>query len=132
VSNECQTRRGGVPRRCWRSVRRAWSDGKRSRTVELDERHYIDVDAEGEALGLEVLYPELGVRVTDLARTWRLPADELATVITTVLGRSVPMTATAAIDVVGVSYATVSTSAGAPVPVPPTQSISVPSELVTR
>jgi uncharacterized protein YuzE len=107
-------------------------DGERSRAVELDERHYIDVDAEGKALGLEVLYPEMGVRVTDLARTWRLPADELATVITTVLGRSVPMTTTAATDVVAVSYATVSAPAGAPVPVPAAQSISVPSELVTQ
>jgi uncharacterized protein YuzE len=39
--------------------------GERLRAVEIDETTYIDVDADGQALGIEVLYPSMGLHLTD-------------------------------------------------------------------
>jgi uncharacterized protein YuzE len=91
------------------------SEGARARTVECDERHYVDLDDEGAPVGFEVLYPRMGVRLAALTRAWPIPADEVANAIKTAIGESIPMTATAAVDAYGVA-ATFSTpsSAGAP------------------
>lgn len=35
--------------------------GVRSRAVEIDEATYVDIDAAGQALGLEFLYPAMGM-----------------------------------------------------------------------
>ncbi len=39
-------------------------EGDRLRAVEIDDRTYVDVDAEGRALGVEVLYPAMGLDLT--------------------------------------------------------------------
>jgi len=101
-------------------------EGSRLRAVELDERHYVDVDADGIALGFEVLYPRMGVRIADLSASWGIPAEETASAITAALGQSVPMTATVAADVFGLSYATVSTPGSVPHQATAAHSISVP------
>lgn len=36
-------------------------DGVRMRAVEIDETTYVDVDADGRALGIEFLYPAMGI-----------------------------------------------------------------------
>ncbi len=37
------------------------SDGVRTRAVEIDEATYVDVDADGQAIGVEFLYPAMGM-----------------------------------------------------------------------
>jgi uncharacterized protein YuzE len=105
-------------------------EGTRARTVELDERHYVDVDDEGAALGFEVLYPRMGIRLAELCHSWPLMVDEVADAITAVLGQSAPMTTTAAVEVFGVPYATFSTPGGAAGPATTSRSMSVPPELL--
>jgi uncharacterized protein YuzE len=41
-------------------------EGERLRAVEIDETTYIDVDADGHALGIEVLYPSMGLALTEV------------------------------------------------------------------
>jgi uncharacterized protein YuzE len=43
------------------------SDGDRARTVELDDVVYLDVDTDGHAVGLELLYPSLGLDAHKIA-----------------------------------------------------------------
>lgn len=105
-------------------------EGARARTVEFDERHYVDVDEAGAALGFEVLYPRMGIRLAEIADSWRLQIDDLANAIMAALGEPVPMTVTAAVDVFGVPYATFSTPGGAAVSANTARSVSVPPELV--
>ena len=48
------------------------SDHERSRTVEVDEATYVDVDANGLAIGIEFLYPAQGVALQEVARRFSL------------------------------------------------------------
>jgi len=38
------------------------ADGDRARTVEINDVTYVDVDANGRPVGIEVLYPRLAAR----------------------------------------------------------------------
>ncbi len=42
-------------------------DAARAKTVEVDDVIYVDVDAEGRAVGLELLYPSLGLDAQKIA-----------------------------------------------------------------
>lgn len=39
-------------------------DGVRARAVEIDETTYVDVDQNGQALGIEFLYPAMGIALS--------------------------------------------------------------------
>lgn len=105
-------------------------EGARARAVEFDERHYVDVDAAGAALGFEVLYPQMGIRLAEIADSWRLEVNDLASAITAALGEPVPMTMTAAVDVFGAPYATFSTPGVAAGSTSVARSVSIPPDLV--
>lgn len=42
-------------------------DGERANTIEVDDVTYVDVDADGHLLGLELLYPSLGINLEGVA-----------------------------------------------------------------
>jgi uncharacterized protein YuzE len=42
-------------------------DAERAKTIEVDDVVYVDVDAEGQAIGLELLYPSLGLDAQKIA-----------------------------------------------------------------
>jgi uncharacterized protein YuzE len=65
-------------------------DGERERTVELDESTYVDVDADGYAVGFEFLYPSLGIDVAGAARRFSLDRH-LPEIITAITEAGVPM-----------------------------------------
>jgi uncharacterized protein YuzE len=46
--------------------------GVRERTVEVDEALYVDVDGEGRAIGLEILYPAMGMDLGAAAARFQL------------------------------------------------------------
>jgi uncharacterized protein YuzE len=54
---------------------RVEGSGERARTVEIDDVTYVDVDADGRAVGIELLYPSLGVNLGGLAEAFGLHAD---------------------------------------------------------
>jgi uncharacterized protein YuzE len=43
------------------------ADGARARTIEVDDVVYVDVDEGGRAVGLELLYPSLGLDAQKIA-----------------------------------------------------------------
>lgn len=47
-------------------------EGERLRAVEIDDTTYIDVDADGRALGIEVLYPSMGLNLTEAVARFSL------------------------------------------------------------
>lgn len=47
-------------------------DGERARTVEIDDALYVDVDSEGHAVGIEILYPALGIDLEAAASRFQL------------------------------------------------------------
>jgi uncharacterized protein YuzE len=48
------------------------SDDERTRTIEVDDVIYIDVAAAGQIVGLELLYPSLGIDAQKIADATRL------------------------------------------------------------
>jgi uncharacterized protein YuzE len=48
------------------------SNSARERTVEIDETTYVDADAAGHAVGIELLYPSMGVELEDMATRFHL------------------------------------------------------------
>jgi uncharacterized protein YuzE len=48
------------------------SDGIRKRAVEVDDTTYVDVDSEGRPVGIEWLYPSLGISLAGVAQQFRL------------------------------------------------------------
>lgn len=53
-------------------------DGVRARAVELDEATYVDVDRDGQALGLEFLYPAMGLDLDAAVGRFQLHAQRHA------------------------------------------------------
>jgi len=47
-------------------------EGVRMRTIEIDEATYVDVDRDGRALGIEFLYPAMGVNLEAAAVRFQL------------------------------------------------------------
>jgi uncharacterized protein YuzE len=45
-------------------------DGASTRTVEVDDYRILDLDADQQVLGLEVLYPAANLRIAAIAREW--------------------------------------------------------------
>jgi uncharacterized protein YuzE len=48
------------------------TDADRARTVEIDDTTYVDVDAADRAVGIELLYPSLGVNLENVAARFHL------------------------------------------------------------
>jgi uncharacterized protein YuzE len=48
------------------------AEGDRQRAVEIDDSTYVDVDHDGRALGLEFLYPSMGLNLQEVARRYAL------------------------------------------------------------
>ena len=46
--------------------------GERARTVEVDDTTYVDVDVDGRPIGIELLYPSLGLRLDLVAQRFQL------------------------------------------------------------
>ena len=66
--------------------------GPRARTVEIDDRHYADVDAEGRLVGFEILYPGLPMRLAELAQQFGIGEAELAEAVAAVVPEAVTVT----------------------------------------
>jgi uncharacterized protein YuzE len=49
-----------------------FTDAERARAVEVDEALYVDVDADGRAIGLEILYPAMGIDLPAAADRFQL------------------------------------------------------------
>ena len=58
-------------------------EGDRARTIEIDEAHYVDVDEQGAALGIEILYPTTGSRIGEILERFGLAGqlEEVARVV---------------------------------------------------
>lgn len=65
-------------------------DGERLRAVEVDDTTYIDVDADGRALGIEVLYPSMGVHLTEVVTRFSLQ-HQLPEILTTISASGAPV-----------------------------------------
>lgn len=65
-------------------------DGERRRAVEIDDSTYVDVDADEGAIGIEFLYPSLGLNVQAAARAFGLE-PQLAAIITAISGTDAPI-----------------------------------------
>jgi uncharacterized protein YuzE len=50
-------------------------DGARTRAIEIDEATYIDIDRDGQALGLEFLYPAMGINLDAVVDRFQLHAQ---------------------------------------------------------
>lgn len=59
----------------------ALSNGNQASAVEIDDSHFIDVDEQGRTLGIEVLYPSMGIEFDVLATRTRVPLLELVRVV---------------------------------------------------
>lgn len=55
--------------------------GDQARAVELDDSHFIDIDEHGRVLGIEVLYPRMGIELDVIAAHTGIPALELVRVV---------------------------------------------------
>src|SRR4051794_37531544 len=64
------------------------ADGQRDRTVEYDDSHYVDLDAAGNAIGIEILYPRMGMRLEKLAAIYGFSTGEVRAAIGVVLSRT--------------------------------------------
>lgn len=64
------------------------TDADRDRTVEYDDSHYVDLDASGNAIGIEILYPRMGMRLEKLAAIYGFSTGEVRAAIGVALGRT--------------------------------------------
>ncbi|HWV87361.1 MAG TPA: DUF2283 domain-containing protein [Capillimicrobium sp.] len=64
-------------------------DGERDRAIEIDDALYVDVDAEGRALGIEILYPELGMDLEAVASRFQLH-DQLPAIVAAIADAHAP------------------------------------------
>ncbi len=62
------------------------AEGLRDHAIEIDESTYVDVDVDGHALGLEFLYPSIGIDVHGAAR--RLSLEEQIPAIVAAITRA--------------------------------------------
>jgi uncharacterized protein YuzE len=66
------------------------ADGERQRAVEIDDSTYVDVDADGRPIGLELLYPSLGINLLGAARRFALE-QQLGEMITAIVETGAPV-----------------------------------------
>ncbi len=62
------------------------ADGDRVRAIEIDDATYVDVDADDRPIGIELLYPSMGVNLVGVAEQLALEprlADIIAAITTT-------------------------------------------------
>lgn len=64
-------------------------DGKRHRAVEIDDATYVNVDADERPIGIELLYPSLGLDLQPAVRRFGLE-QQLAEIISAIAGSNAP------------------------------------------
>lgn len=65
-------------------------DGERQRAIEIDDSTYVDVDDVGRAVGLELLYPSLGLNLQEAARRYSLE-EQLPRIIAAIVETGAPI-----------------------------------------
>ena len=60
-------------------------DGERHHAVEIDDSTYVDVDADERPIGIEILYPSLGLDLQPTVRRFGLE-QQLAEIISAIAG----------------------------------------------
>ena len=108
--------------------------GERARTEEFDDRHYIDLDSGGNPLGIEILYPEMGLELEAISERFGLQRQlvELVEAAGASHHAVAPQAGyTAATHVLGATYSLV-LSPGTPtmLPQPASRSSSAPPEVL--
>jgi uncharacterized protein YuzE len=106
--------------------------GTRQTTIEIDERHYVDVDDHGGVLGIEVLYPRMGLDLGQICDEFGLGNDqaEIVRALEAILP-SGHTSVTAVTQVYVVPYAVISgTEAPVTPPANASRASSVPPEIV--
>ncbi len=66
------------------------AEGERARAIEVNDVTYVDVDAENRPLGIELLYPSMGLDVLGLATTLSLEA-RLGEIIAAITSSDAPV-----------------------------------------
>ena len=66
-------------------------DGSRARTVEIDDATYIDVDVDDRPIGVELLYPSMGVNLRGIAERLALES-QLPDIIRAITASGAPVT----------------------------------------
>jgi uncharacterized protein YuzE len=66
------------------------SDEARERTVEIDETTYVDVDADGHPVGIELLYPSMGIELDAVAARFHL-IEQLPQIVAAVARSGAPV-----------------------------------------
>jgi uncharacterized protein YuzE len=61
-------------------------DGERQRAVEIDDSTYVDVDGDDRPVGIELLYPALGLNLETVVRRFSL--EQQLSEILTAIGRT--------------------------------------------
>ncbi len=64
-------------------------DGERHHAVEIDDSTYVDVDADERPIGIEILYPSLGLDLQPTVRRFGLE-QQLAEIISAIAGSNAP------------------------------------------
>lgn len=64
--------------------------GERVRTITIDETTYVDVDAQEHTIGIELLYPSLGIDIVGLLRTLSLE-QQLPQIIAAIAASHAPV-----------------------------------------
>jgi uncharacterized protein YuzE len=67
------------------------ADGVRARTVEIDDSTYIDVDPDDRPIGIELLYPSMGLNLRGAAERLALES-QLADIIRAITESGAPVT----------------------------------------
>ena len=104
----------------------------RVRTEEFDDCHYVDVGEDGDPVGIEILYPDMGLALEEIAERYGLQSilEELLAAARAVHTPAMA-TYTAATQVLGAPYSLVlNPVAPAQLPEPASRSSSVPPEVV--
>lgn len=65
------------------------AERERSRTIEVDESTYVDVDDLGAVVGIEFLYPSAGVALQEVARRFSLLEQQPA-IVAAIAGSGAP------------------------------------------
>ncbi len=64
--------------------------GERQRTVEVDDSTYVDVDPDGRAIGLEFLYPSMGLELDGVVARFSLE-EQLPLIISAIATSNAPI-----------------------------------------
>lgn len=67
--------------------------GARARAVEVDDMTYVDVDAGGDAVGIEFLYPSMRLNLSDPAAQFGL-GSQLAAIVAAIAASGAPQPTT--------------------------------------